>query len=282
VCEAGTAGGLPKSSASATGPMSTDGPHAVAIEHHQARALVHHLERVVRGVGLHGEVLEGLALHHHGPVAVEAHLADRQVPEPARVGRVVVDLEPEIVAPDPRIEAHPAADPPAGAGAEHRHAARRRQRGLGGRRVGRWRRGRRSKHRVGHAHDPRLGTAVQEELLHRVRRVAAAFEAAVLALEVGEAEYLYRLVEESLAEGSDEGAHRRGDSDDGADTARNLLDVDARIGRLDRHTIPLAGWYASPPARRAITPCFAPAGRSRISARPRARIGVERSLQFFV
>src|SRR3546814_19725456 len=46
---------------------------------------------------------------------------------------------------------------------------------------------------------------------------------------------MYGLVLQSLREVADEGRDGRGDAGDSAHAARDFLDIDARIGRLDRH-----------------------------------------------
>src|SRR3546814_18209198 len=88
---------------------------------------------------------------------------------------------------------------------------------------------------MGHADHMRLAAAVQEELLDGVAGRAVAVDAAILPLEVGRAEDMYGLVLQSLREVADEGRDGRGDAGDSAHAARDFLDIDARIGRLDRH-----------------------------------------------
>src|SRR3546814_13649725 len=88
---------------------------------------------------------------------------------------------------------------------------------------------------MGHADHMRLAAAVQEELLDGVAGRAVAVDAAILPLEVGRAEDMYGLVLQSLREVADEGRDGRGDAGDSAHAARDLLDIDARQGRLERH-----------------------------------------------
>jgi hypothetical protein len=92
---------------------------------------------------------------------------------------------------------------------------------------------------AGHAHDQRLAAAVGIELPHCIGERAVVVEAAVAALEVGEAGDRHGLVGHALAgvahEGGNGGRHPR----DGAHAARALLDVDAGICHLD-HSVPFA------------------------------------------
>ena len=85
------------------------------------------------------------------------------------------------------------------------------------------------------AYGPRLGPAVQKELLDRVARFAVGIQPAELAAEVAHAEELDGLVQRPALEEVDERRDRGRDAGDGAHAAGNLLDVDARIGWSNWH-----------------------------------------------
>src|SRR4029077_17965849 len=78
----------------------------------------------------------------------------------------------------------------------------------------------------GDADDDRLAAAVGEELLHGVAQRAVAPETAELLLVVRVAADLHRLVDRPAPGAAHEGRDRRRHAGDGADRARQLLDVD--------------------------------------------------------
>ena len=95
------------------------------VELDQARALVDHLDRVVGGVRLHGQIVEGLAAHDRGAIAVDADFADDQVERRRRERAVMLDLQAQEVAPIAGIGRRTAADAPAGADVHHMRRRRR-------------------------------------------------------------------------------------------------------------------------------------------------------------
>ena len=82
------------------------------------------------------------------------------------------------------------------------------------------------------AHDHRRAAAVEEEVPHREAESTEFPESAEFALVLAEAGDDDRFVDRSARRASDEGGHRGGHTDDRADSARHLLDVDARIREL--------------------------------------------------
>ena len=216
--------------------------HPVAVELDEARPLVHDLECVVRDVRSERQVAIRLAADRRLPATEDRDLTHGQVEELSgrleRVGGhgdVAVDLDPEEVAPRAGIEDRGSANALPGPHAGHRVHPIREDDGRGRELV------RRDRVRPD-PDDPRLRATVEEELRDGVASLRKRVQAAELPLEVGHAEDLDRGVDRSAGERVDERPDRRRNARDRVDAAGYLFDVDARVGRRDRHRVaPFSG-----------------------------------------
>ncbi|MNF81151.1 hypothetical protein D3C84_634100 [compost metagenome] len=101
-----------------------------------------------------------------------------------------------------------------------------------------------------HPYDQGLGPAIEEELPHAVGERTVAVEAAVAALEIGEAGDGHSLVGHALARIADEGGDGGRDTGDGAYPAGLFDDVDTGIADLDHDADSFCAVQGTQPGRR--------------------------------
>src|SRR6266545_4056756 len=107
----------------------------------------------------------------------------------------------------------------------------------------RQREGRGGGQRAGDTDDDGLAATVEEVLLDGERHPARLPQTSEDPVEVPEVVDAHRLVVRALPGSADERGHRGADSDDGPDPARDLLDVDTRIGEAGRHGLLPFLWH---------------------------------------
>ncbi len=170
--------------------------------------------RKSRRTRIHREVVVNLGVYYR----VALLLVDGQVESVFRVHRVVINQQLEVAAPRARRLGH---------SRQYilsvSHIAQGHLCGSGV---------------SGESHDVTIGSPIVEELSDAGGEIAHRMSATEFAQEIGIAQAPHRFIDRSFQSASKERADRGGHTRDRPDAARDLLDINPRIGWLDRHDYP--------------------------------------------